>query len=109
MIGSPEGKKIDQIRVTKLADSMPEIERWGAFDYGFGDEFYDGAMSVGAVKVQCARLIATFLERRESAAKRAQVEHGHFDGCSPNITPPFTEQRAPERECIPARSCRRKP
>jgi hypothetical protein len=33
--------------VTKLADSMPEIERRSPFDHGFGHQFHDRAMSVG--------------------------------------------------------------
>jgi hypothetical protein len=36
VIGASEVKEFDQIRVTKLADSMPEIERRSAFDDGFG-------------------------------------------------------------------------
>ena len=39
-------KEFDQIRVTKLANAMPEIERRRTGDYSFGHELYDGAMSV---------------------------------------------------------------
>src|ERR1019366_5744982 len=47
VIGAPAIEKFDQIRVTKLASPMPEIECRGTIDDCLGHQLYDGATAVG--------------------------------------------------------------
>src|ERR1035441_9780968 len=46
-IGTPAIEKFDQIRVTKLAGSMPQIECRGTVDSSLGHQLHHGATAIG--------------------------------------------------------------